>query len=298
MSTPINPTDTIEAIKISELPPVSSFTNLYTIGTDGYLRSVKVPLDILGKIGDINDLQTVDKSSLVAAINEAAQTGGGGGGTNLTGFVVVDSIAELPDPGVPTLGYLVGENLYLYVGTGGDTAGGKYQNAGKLRGPQGPQGIQGEQGPQGEQGQRGPTGATGATGPQGAPGAKGEQGEKGNDGEPGPAGVTAAAVSVDGTTGTPDAVVTLVNGLLTILFSGLKGPKGDPGSTQDYPFTLANDLETNDPSVALTAAQGVILKAMIDALADRVVYLTEEEFEALTTLDPTKIYCTYEDTEQ
>lgn len=33
------------------------------------------------QIGDLDDLTTEDKSSLVAAINEAAQTGGGGGGT-------------------------------------------------------------------------------------------------------------------------------------------------------------------------------------------------------------------------
>lgn len=62
-------------------------------------------------------------------------------GTNLTGFVAVDSLAELPDPGVATLGYLVGENLYLYVGTGGDTLGGKYKNVGRLQGPAGPQGV-------------------------------------------------------------------------------------------------------------------------------------------------------------
>ncbi len=74
----------IESVKISELPYVSSYVDLYTIGTDGYLRSVKVPLEILSKIGNISDLQTTDKSSLVAAINEAATTGGGGG-SNLTG---------------------------------------------------------------------------------------------------------------------------------------------------------------------------------------------------------------------
>lgn len=35
---------------------------------------------VLASIGDLNALKTLDKSSLVAAINEAAQTGGGGGG--------------------------------------------------------------------------------------------------------------------------------------------------------------------------------------------------------------------------
>lgn len=37
---------------------------------------------IQAEIGDLNDLETTDKSNLVAAINEAAQSGGGGGGTS------------------------------------------------------------------------------------------------------------------------------------------------------------------------------------------------------------------------
>ena len=88
------------------------------------------------------------------------------GGT-LTGFVSVDSIAELPDPGQPTLGYLVGMDLYLYVGTGGDTLGGKYQDCGPLRGPAGATGPAGSAGPQGPQGIQGPEGPQGPQGPQG-----------------------------------------------------------------------------------------------------------------------------------
>lgn len=88
-------------------------------------------------------------------------------GTNLTGFVAVNSLAELPDPGQPTLGYLVGMDLYLYVGTGGDTLGGKYQDCGPLRGPAGatgPAGAAGPQGPQGPEGPEGPAGPQGNTG--------------------------------------------------------------------------------------------------------------------------------------
>lgn len=66
---------------------------------------------------------------------------GGGGGSNLTGYISVVSIADLPDPGEPTLGYLIGTNLYLYVGEGGDTLDGKYQNCGPFRGPQGEPGT-------------------------------------------------------------------------------------------------------------------------------------------------------------
>ena len=46
----------------------------------------------------------------------------GGGGANLTGYVSVASTDDLPEEGQPTLGYLCGTNLYLYVGTGGDRA--------------------------------------------------------------------------------------------------------------------------------------------------------------------------------
>lgn len=61
----------------------------------------------------------------------------GGGGSNLTGYVSVATVNDLPDVGVDTLGYLCGNELYLYVGEGGDTLDGKYQNCGSFRGPQG-----------------------------------------------------------------------------------------------------------------------------------------------------------------
>lgn len=67
----------------------------------------------------------------------------GGGGANLTGYVSLASTDDLPEEGQPTLGYLCGTNLYLYVGTGGDTKEGKYQNCGSFRGPQGLQGDPG-----------------------------------------------------------------------------------------------------------------------------------------------------------
>lgn len=42
------------------------------------------------KTGDLADLETTDKTSLVAAINEAAQGGGGGGSSTLAGLTDVD----------------------------------------------------------------------------------------------------------------------------------------------------------------------------------------------------------------
>lgn len=120
---------------------------------------------------------TVPEGNLAALLYDGTWTmdliAGIGGGAAILRYVAVASIADLPDPGVDGTGYLVGQNLYLYVGEGGDTADGKYQDCGAFRGPQGIQGPQGEQGIQGPQGA---TGATGATGPQGPQGPQGNTG--------------------------------------------------------------------------------------------------------------------------
>ena len=86
---------------------------------------IQVPAGKLGVLKWDNrwTLQTID--------------GLGGGGANLTGYVTVASTDDLPDEGVATLGYLCGTNLYLYVGEGGDTKEGKYQDCGSFRGPEG-----------------------------------------------------------------------------------------------------------------------------------------------------------------
>lgn len=53
-----------------------------TDGTAEDLQDIYEQLDGLKEdIGDLSDLETTDKSNLVAAINEAAQGGGGGGGS-------------------------------------------------------------------------------------------------------------------------------------------------------------------------------------------------------------------------
>ena len=65
----------------------------------------------------------------------------------LSGFVVKQSINDLPSvPDIPSLGYLVDGHLYVFVGTGGDTLDGLYQDCGEIRGPQGPVGPQGHDG--------------------------------------------------------------------------------------------------------------------------------------------------------
>lgn len=59
-------------------------------------------------------------------------------GSNITGFKVVDSISDLPTT-PSTLGYLIPDSnsvqtLYVWVGEGGDTYGGMYNNCGRLNG--------------------------------------------------------------------------------------------------------------------------------------------------------------------
>ena len=82
----------------------------------------------------------------------------------------------------------------------------------------------------------------------------------------GETGVTSVVVTVDNTSGTPQCTASLNAGVLTLAFTGLKGAQGNPGSSVDYPFTLVNNLTTNDPDQALTAAMGFQLESEITQL--------------------------------
>ena len=68
-------------------------------------------------------------------------------GAQLAGYRAAASVNDLPteDPD-PTLGWIVGNHLYVYVGTGGDTLNGKYKNCGELRGAKGEKGDKGDDG--------------------------------------------------------------------------------------------------------------------------------------------------------
>ena len=82
----------------------------------------------------------------------------------------------------------------------------------------------------------------------------------------GETGVTSVVATVDNTVGTPSCAVSLVGQELHLDFTGLKGPQGDTGSSVDYPFTIVNNLTTNDATQALSAAMGVQLESELSQL--------------------------------
>ena len=82
----------------------------------------------------------------------------------------------------------------------------------------------------------------------------------------GETGVTSVVATVDNTTGNPTCAVSLVGQELHLDFTGLKGVQGDTGVSADYPITIANNLTTNDPTSALSAAMGVQLESEISQL--------------------------------
>lgn len=123
------------------------------------------------QIGDLADLTTEAKDTLVAAINEAARTGGGAGSMDLR---VADGYVQYSTDGGETWQNLIAvADLKGADGAQGDT---------------GPQGPKGEPGAKGDPGEKGDPGATGPAGPQGPAGVPGKDGAKGDTGATGPAG--------------------------------------------------------------------------------------------------------------
>ena len=110
----------------------------------------------------------------------------------------------------------------------------------------------------------------GEQGVQGIQGIQGPQGVQGEQGIQGPVGVESCVVTVDNTTGTPSCSVSLVGQVLHLDFTGLKGAQGDTGSSVDYPFTIVNNLTTNDATQALSAAMGVQLESEVSQLEAKV----------------------------
>lgn len=124
------------------------------------------------QIGDLADLTTEAKDTLVAAINEAARTGGAGS----MDLRVADGYIQYSTDSGSTWTNLIA--VAELKGAKGD------------RGEPGAKGEPGEKGDTGAQGAKGDTGATGPAGPQGPAGAPGKDGADGKPGAAGADGVT------------------------------------------------------------------------------------------------------------
>ena len=106
----------------------------------------------------------------------------------------------------------------------------------------------------------------------------------------GETGVTSVLATVDNTSGNPQCTVSLQNGQLTLAFTGLKGAQGDTGSSVDYPFTIVNNLTTNDATQALSAAMGVQLESEVSQLEAKVdVFVDGTSVPSVNLFDKTAI---------
>ena len=167
-------------------------------------------------LGILSELNTTDKSSLVAAINEVNISGGGGSGTKNYEELFKKPLIN----GRELIGNKTSKELGLVSsGTGnaqevifndGETLQSKYEDGG-IRGPQGPKGDKGDPGTQGERGLTGPQGPQGIAGPKGEKGEQGLVGPEGPQGQRGPAG--------------PQGPQGPIGNI------GLTGPKGEKGDT-------------------------------------------------------------------
>ena len=167
-------------------------------------------------LGILSELNTTDKSSLVAAINEVNISGGGGSGTKnyeelfkkplINGKELIGNKTS-KELGLISLG--IG-NAQEVIFNDGETLQSKYEDGG-IRGPQGPKGDKGDPGTQGERGLTGPQGPQGIAGPKGEKGEQGLVGPEGPQGQRGPAG--------------PQGPQGPIGNI------GLTGPKGEKGDT-------------------------------------------------------------------
>lgn len=182
------------------------------------------------QIGDLAGLTTEAKDTLVAAINEAARTGGAGS----MALRVADGYIQYSTDSGSTWTNLIAM-AELKGGKGDPGAKGDPGDKGDT-GAQGAKGDTGATGPQGPKGDPGEKGDPGATGPAGPQGPKGPKGDPGKDGAPGK----------DGTDGKPGA-------------AGADGAKGADGVTPhigDNGNWYLGSTDTGKPSRGATGAKG------------------------------------------
>ena len=144
---------------------------------------------ILARMGSLDDLTTEAKNTLVAAINEAAQTGGGGGDGGY-----------LWRPTVSAAGEISWERSKSTTAPAAES----------IKGPKGDQGAKGDTGAQGPTGPQGPAGPRGETGAKGATGPQGPAGPAGSDASVTKANITAALGYTPADA--PDALICTISG--------------------------------------------------------------------------------------
>lgn len=176
---------------------------------------------IQAQIGNLDDLTTKAKENLVAAINEAARSGGGSGGAGTIDMRVADGYIQYSNDGGATW-----ENLIAIAD------------------------LKGEKGEKGD---------TGATGPQGADGKDGTNGTDGTDGHT-PV-ITASksgkvtTIKVDG-----EAIATVNDGAAgtngTDGAPGKDGADGAPGKDGVTPDIKIGTVTTLPAGSAATASMG------------------------------------------
>ncbi len=185
--------------------------------TDGTLPDVTATQaeQILAKIGDLANLTTEDKTNLVAAINEAAKSGGGSGGGGKDGTGIASITYKGEDE--------AGGNVYTVLLTDGTS----YD-------------ITAPKGAKGDKGDKGDTGSPGA------------KGDKGDTGSPGADGVT-PTIGDNGNwyigstdTGKPSRGAAGTQ--------GAKGDKGDPGATGATPNIQIGEVTTLNAGADATAS--------------------------------------------
>lgn len=149
-------------------------------GDPGTDPELEIWAQIQAQIGSLDELDTGEKSSLVAAINDISLNGGDGATfvpyVSSAGVIFWSNDKGLDNPAPVRIMGPQGEK--------GDTG---------AAGPQGPQGEKGETGAVGPQGPQGEKGEKGDTGPQGPRGEKGENGTAGPQGPQGEKGDTGAS---------------------------------------------------------------------------------------------------------
>lgn len=189
------------------------------------------------QIGDLADLATEAKDTLVAAINEAARTGGGAGNMSLR---VADGYVQYSTDGGETW-----QNLIAVADLKGDKGD---------KGDPGPQGPKGEPGAKGDPGEKGDPGATGPAGPQGPAGVPGKDGAKGDPGPAGPQGPAGvpgkdgAGMDITGATVGQIARITAVDASgVPTAWIPVDTPSGGSGET----WELINEVTLSEDAMAV-----------------------------------------------